>query len=182
MNQVQAMYAATNEVPNIIGPTYGAAMCDRALKIDQALHMLAVGIEDLAYDAGIRLDRPESPPLKFPAVARNVLDGSFPSDTPVKGRHWPPLTAREHHALGLRLKDARDRAMGLYVKFANAFPQSSPQKLAGRARKVEKAISSVRNEMDNRAHNDCPAYGDAPPGHDGVGPARSWYYGAGESR
>jgi hypothetical protein len=183
MNQVEAIYAASNNVPNIIGPTYGAALCDRALKIDRALHNLAVGIEDQAYAAGIRLDRPQSASLKIPAVARNELDGTFPLDTPTKGRLWPALTAREHHALGLLLKDARNRAQQLAVKLGGAFPQTTKQGpgLYARAQRVEKAISAIRNEMDTRAHDDCPTYGNVAPGHEGIGPSRSWYYGASEA-
>jgi hypothetical protein len=181
MSQIQAVYDSTHDLGNIIGPTYGAAMCDKALKIDRALFTLVLGIEDQAFDYGIQLDRPQPSELKFPAVARQELDGTFPPNTPVNKRHWPPLTAREHHALGLRLKDARNRALHLYVKLANAYPQAAPRKLAARAQKVEKIISSIRNEMDSKAHVDCPTYCDVPPGHDGIGPARSWYYGSSEA-
>jgi hypothetical protein len=176
------MYASTHTLGNIIGPTYGAAWCDRALKIDRALHTLAIGIEDEAYDAGVRIERPDDLPFLSPAQARNELDGSFPSDTPVKGRRWPPLTAREHHALGSRLKDARDRASGLFVTFSGAFPQTSPRKLAGRAKKVEKIITSIRDYLDNMAHIDCPAHRDCSWDHDGIGPARLWYYGTRDAR
>jgi hypothetical protein len=144
--------------------------------------VLAIGIEDQAEDAGIRIERPDDPPHLYPAQARNELDGTFPLDTPVKGRRWPPLTAREHHALGLRLKDARDRALGLFVTFANAYPQTAPRKLANRTKKVEKIITTIRDIMDSHAHNDCPAYRDCPPDYEGIGPARSWYYGAREKQ
>jgi hypothetical protein len=173
MGQVQAIYDCLNSVPNIVGPTYGAAMCDLAGKIWPALHSLAVGLEDQALEAGFRLDRAEPAPLKSPAQARHELDGSFPADSVIgRGRLWAPLTAKEHHALGLRLKDARNRLPDLLVRLANAFPQSSG--LANRVRKVEKAVSSLRNQMDNRAHEDWPAYIDD---QDGIGPARKWYYG-----
>jgi hypothetical protein len=181
MGEVQAIFASLDTLPNIVGPTYGAAVCDRAMKIDRALCLLALGLQDEALDRAISLERADHLPPKFPAKARNELDGSFPPDTPVKARHWPPLTAREHHALGLRLKDARDRATGLFVTLSNAFPLSSPRRLVGRAKKVERALLAIRNERDTRAHIDCPAYRDCPPGYNGIGPARSWYYGHTES-
>ena len=181
MGQIQAIYDCLDTLPNIVGPTYGASMGDRALKIEHALHFLAVGIEDQAYDAGIKLDLAQPAPFKHPGEARNALDGSFPTNAPVRGRGasrlWTPLTPKEHHALGLRMKDAKTRIAGLIVKLSNAYPKTGGRRLASAAWKVDKVLQSFCNTMDSRAHNDCPTYGDCPLDQDGIGPARSWYYG-----
>lgn len=174
MEQVRQLYIALSGVPNIVGPAYGAAMCDRAMKVERLLHPLALGLEDAANYQGIELDRvtDNCMPHQPPGVARSQL-GEMPGDA-YYGRCWPMLTATEHHTLGLRLREAKTTTAGLVCKLANAFPKSDQRNVAGRARRVERALAALCHALDNQAHKDWPALAETPPGL-GIGPVRSWY-------
>jgi hypothetical protein len=181
MAEVQAVYDCGSTVANIVGPAYGAAMCDIAIKaFHRELFRVAIGLEDAAYDRKIEIKRAEPATHKSPVQARaelGELTDPFADHVHYKKKHWPPLSPTEHHKLGLRLREAKTRLTNLQAKLANAFAQSDRYQLPTRVKKVLKTLDTLCSKLDARAHADCPTYVDAPPGV-GIGPARSWYYGA----
>jgi hypothetical protein len=181
MAEVQAVYDLGSTVANIVGPAYGAAMGDLAIKVfHRDLLRVALGLEDSAYDRGIRLERAEPATRTAPVQARAELgELTDPSADYVlyKKKPWPSLSATEHHKLGLRLREAKTRMTNLQETLADGFAQTTDRyQLATRAKKVLKTLDTLCTKMDERAHADCPTYVDAPPGA-GIGPVRSWYYG-----
>jgi hypothetical protein len=59
MDELQAIYNCIDSLPNILGPAFGAAWCDKGLRLEDALHSLSVDIEQrrVAEDACLPCSR-----------------------------------------------------------------------------------------------------------------------------
>jgi hypothetical protein len=170
MAEIQRISALTSAVPGIVGPPYGTAMAARASRINLALQDLAEGLEVRALANGFQIPRATPGPDKPGNEARAELDGFDPA------RHGsPPLSAREHRAFGLRMRETKHRLAHLSASLTNAFPLADPPRLAEKARHVQRAVASFCNYMDEMAYRDCPAQ--AAREASGLGPVGEWYYG-----
>ena len=99
------------QVPNIIGPAYGAPYCDKAMTVENALFRLELTMAD-ADDIGI------SEPLREvvgkglyqlrAALRQSAHENPLDKQIWPKGRreNMPPLSSAEHFTLGRVLKRA----------------------------------------------------------------------------
>jgi hypothetical protein len=146
--------------PNIVGPIYGARMCDRAQRPYIALYRLLIGLSD-ALPAEIRAK--PSPDwaewhnrLLHPVAARNDLrarSGESPLVYDVmrqtmRGWSMPVLTLAEHRTLGTDLKALHAAVVAAECNIGNA--GGPPVKdLTMRARKVRRPLLTLRSHLDS---------------------------------
>lgn len=175
---VGEIYKDIRNVDGILATTYGPWLCRWLAHFEKALVLVSARMRDAARGLALTLeDHGAAAVIGDVGEARHELAGEFVAST---NQPWPPLSAPEHHALGLRLRRCKSRLAHLATNTANAFGRSSSS--GGIAYGCVSALSRLNRlccALDSIAHRDCPEHGEAPPASQGgLGPARSWYYGA----
>jgi hypothetical protein len=115
--QIATLCRRIDPIPNIVGPAFGAAMCDTASRAVMGLFMLRIGVGDTLDIAHGEDELPtgdirdQQRDLSWPPLgARNVLRAragieALPLDTRLGNRHrLLPLTAAEHLYVGADIK------------------------------------------------------------------------------
>ena len=178
LNDVAALHPLISPVPNIVGPAYGAPMCDRAILVIRAVEHLLTGLE-LALPIAVAdaADTSWKRHHAAPHAARGALReraGEPPfaqDDIPHGARGWrfPHLTPAEHVILGTDLKRLHAGLIAAEVTLANTF--GARHNLRTRAAKAIRILLRLRSRLDTIAAQDCP---EGVSGH----PAAAIYFGA----
>ncbi len=163
LNDVAWLHPLINPVPNIIGPAYGAAWCDRGLKVIRALEYLLTGLE-LALpiaDAGAT-DAPWKnqhirafngrAALRQRAGEPPILIDDVPNTA--RGFKFPRLTPNEHICLGADLIRLHRGLLAAEVTLANTF--GATHDLRRRAAKAVRTLLHLRNHLDSLVAQECP--------------------------
>jgi hypothetical protein len=159
--RVERIYVPTN----IVGPAYGTAVADRAMRVERVLYRLHLGLRDTAYDlTGEALPEHSRTENDDPHSARNRLRARVGEpELPhlAKGK-WPPLSAAEHVALGLELNALHEALIKMLGELSGVFGKT--HKVSQRARTVYEANFSLRCCLDSIVCREYPGDGDVVPG------------------
>jgi hypothetical protein len=158
-------YLVLVAVPNIVGPVYGAHMCDRAIKPVNAVIRLLIGLEDALPDslvetAGTAWKNYSCRGLTSPRDALRARSGEPPlGEDAVRQttRSWsmPPLSLAEHRLLGADLKAIHSAMVTAGCDIANAGGKRRDD-LVRRVRKVERFLLTLRSHLDGAVQREYP--------------------------
>jgi hypothetical protein len=153
-------------VTNTVGPAYGAAMCDRAQRVNRSIHALLFALSDVFLSDGNPYEwhDPSAPPPS-PAAAREIIRRHAmaiieppipyePYGTLSPERH-NPLTFREHLVVGAMLMQLHDDVTCLHVnRLQHAYRRTHPT--CQRARQAVQRLASLRSALDGKVRAEHP--------------------------
>jgi hypothetical protein len=161
-------------IANIVGPAYGARFCDKAIAVERALFNLALHLCDRD---DVRIEHPgDMPTMRDIRVALAARAGeAAPDQTWPRGPvrcAMPPLTVREHFALGYDLKRMNDELTELCCSLGNERPRVRTEGYR-RAERARRSLLRLRSALDAIVCRDFPdGYADQGSAHAYFGPAR----------
>jgi hypothetical protein len=162
MDQIQAVLVCLSDVPNIVGPSYGAPMCDKASAVEMDVWMIALPLEDAFYRRfDGRIELAQKVMTDNDANERLRLAG-VPRPPNYNGRRKiAPLNLAEHTELGIRLAEANLRLVRLLCDLSSMFPNTRGSYPDGvlvvRTEKAMKKLANLRSKMDTFAARDLGA-------------------------
>lgn len=150
--------------PNILGPIYGARMCDRAIKVMRAADRLIIGLEDAmphdlwktvdraCHDHSYRASRPRD---TLRARAGDQLISVDDIRYTVRGILMPPISPAEHGCLGADLKAVHGTLTHAECDIGNAGGKRRND-LLSRVRKATRCLLALRSHMDSAVQREHP--------------------------
>ena len=160
LDDVAALHPLISPVPNIVGPAYGAPMCDRAITVVRALEHLLIGLElELPLDTADAGDtswkwRHADPHAARAAIRQRAGAASPVEATTRRSARFPHMTPAEHVILGADLKRLHAGLIAAEVTLANTL--GNRHTLRSRAAKAVRMLLQLRARMDTIAAQDCP--------------------------
>ena len=157
LTDLSALYPALNPVPNVLGPAYGARLCDRACAVLRAVEHLLIGLDGaLSQEAWERADlswKEQRPARTWDG--RNTLRqraGLPPigeAETRLVGRSYrfPSLALHEHVCLGADLKQLHAALVHAECALGNGFGKAHD--LLRRATKAVRVLLQLRSGLDS---------------------------------
>lgn len=153
-------------ITNTVGPAYGAAMCDRARRVNRSIHAQLFALSAVFRSEANPYEwRNSYTPLPSPAVAREIIRRRA---TTIIGPPIPyepygplarglnnPLTFREHLVVGAMLVQMHDDLMFLHVnKLQHAYGRTHA--ICQRARQAVQRLASLRSALDGQVCAEHP--------------------------
>ena len=168
LTKLDAAYVLLLNVPNIVGPAYGARMCDYAAKPRRAFERLIIEAHDILSDDAWRNAGGwdwHTGEFLNPHGARNRLrervgEAPFPEDDPRirssfrYGERYPVLALSEHGQLGADLKAVHATLNTAICTTGNTWGKTHD--LCHRARKAQRVLLTLRSHLDSVVHKDHP--------------------------
>ncbi len=150
-------------MPNIVGPAYGAAHCQRACNAVRAFERLLRALEFSIIHDTYYANQAELAEWRSYACrdARNWLrerigEPPFTEEQRQSPRRGfdPPLSAAEHLRLGADLKNTASALAKAEAVLGNAFGKDSD--LRRRAARANRLLLSLRSHLDSVVHREQP--------------------------
>lgn len=163
-HDLTALVPTVAGAPKILGPIYGASMCDRAIKVMRAFDRLMIGLEDAVtgtqwkaldrscHDHSYRASRPRD---TLRARAGNKPISVDDIRYTVSRALMPPLSLAEHCLLGADLKAIHSAMVTAGCDIGNAGGKRRGD-LVRHVRKVERVLLTLRSHLDSAVQREYP--------------------------
>jgi hypothetical protein len=162
LHDLSAIYPIVDGAPNILGRVYGAAMCDKAIRVGHTLYRLRTGLEDAAKDwdsTRISWDAPSHRTSRTRTSLRaRAGEPPITKDDPhysARRERMPPLSPAEHVQFGADLAAASDALSRAERGIAEA-GGSRCTDLLSRVRRVDLFLRRLRSHMGVAVQREHP--------------------------
>jgi hypothetical protein len=162
--ELTRLHPSLDAAPDILGPAYGATMCDRAANARRAFDHLLIGLEDAMPNAMWKVAdttwkghivRPHTARAELRAQAGEPPLAEDAIRCTARGFNFPLLSGAEHKCLGADLKAVAAALTRAECDLANAY--GARDNLRRRAAKAIRLLLQLRCHMDSIIHREHPA-------------------------